>query len=216
MKVTSISVQTNNPDRVNVSIDGRYRFSLDFFQITELGVKIGKEYGDQELAELETESQFGKLYSRALEYCLMRPHSSREVRDYLYRKSRATSYKSRSGEVKQREGVSQETTTRVFNKLIEKGYIDDEQFARWWVENRNLRKGTSKRKLEVELRVKGVDLKDIETQLKLSVRSDEEELKKVISKKQSRYDDPQKLKLYLLRQGFSYDTINSVLKAKED
>lgn len=87
MKITSISVQAKNPDRVNVSVDGRYRFSLDIFQVGDR-VKVGKEYGEDELAELETESLFGKLYGRTLEYCLLRPHSIREVRDYLWRKTR--------------------------------------------------------------------------------------------------------------------------------
>lgn len=49
-------------------------FSLDVFQVADLGIRVGKEYTDSELTALETESQFGKLYARALEYCLMRPH----------------------------------------------------------------------------------------------------------------------------------------------
>src|SRR5690606_29233786 len=137
--------------------------------------------------------------------------SSREVRDYLYRKTRETKYKSRSGELKTRDGVSQETADRVFDRLLEKGYVDDEKFARWWIENRNVRKGTSRRKLEAELRAKGVDLKIIDAQLQESSRSDDDELQKIIAKKRSRYDDPQKFKQYLARQGFSYDAISSAL-----
>lgn len=73
MKITDISLQAKNPDRVNVSVDGKYRFSLDVFQVGDLGIKIGKEYSEEELAELETESQFGKLYAPALEYTMLRP-----------------------------------------------------------------------------------------------------------------------------------------------
>ena len=67
MKVTSLSSQVRNPDRVNVSIDGKYRFSLDVSQITDLNVRVGRELENDEEAELEIESQFGKLYARALE-----------------------------------------------------------------------------------------------------------------------------------------------------
>ncbi|HEU4830551.1 MAG TPA: hypothetical protein VFS65_00050, partial [Candidatus Saccharimonadales bacterium] len=74
MKITSLSLQARDKNRVNVSVDGVYRFSLDVFQVGELGLKIGKEYEESELLALESESQFGKLYARALEYCLMRPH----------------------------------------------------------------------------------------------------------------------------------------------
>lgn len=215
MKITSISSQVKNPDRVSISVDGKYRFSLTLSQVVDLGVKVGNEYSEVELAELEGESQFGKLYARALEYSLMRPRSEREVRDYLYRKTRGTKYKSRSGEIKERAGVSEEITERIFNRLVERGYVSDEQFTRWWIENRNLTKGTSLRKLTSELQQKGVDRKIIEAHLSESARSDEDELKKVIAKKRARYKDPQKFMQYLARQGFSYDDIKAAL-ADED
>ena len=215
MKVTSISAQVRNPDRVNVSIDGKFRFSLDIFQLTEHGVRVGKEYSEEELAVLESESSYGKLYTKSLEYCMLRPHSSREMRDYLWRKTRETKYKSRSGELKTRPGVAQEIATRVYDRLVEKGYIDDEKFARWWVENRNLRKGTSRRKLQAELQAKGVASAVIAAMLEDSSRNDENELAKIIAKKRVKYPDEQKLIAYLARQGFRYDDIKSALQEAE-
>lgn len=212
MKITSISAQVRNPDRVNVSVDGKFRFSLDIFQLTELGVKAGKEFSEEELAALEGESSYGKLYTKALEYSMLRPHSSREMRDYLWRKTRETKYKSRSGELKTRPGVAQEIATRVYDRLVEKGYIDDEKFARWWVENRNLRKGTSRRKLQAELQAKGVASAVIAAMLEDSSRNDEDELAKIIAKKRAKYPDEQKLIAYLARQGFRYDDIKSALQ----
>lgn len=213
MKITAISAQARNPDRVNVSVDGKYRFSLDIAQVVELGVKIGREYSEEELAELETESQFGKLYARALEYCLMRPHSAREVRDYLYRKTRVTKYKSKkTGELKERAGVSQSIATRVFDRLVDKGYIDDEKFARYWAENRSQTKGASQRKLQAELRAKGVESSIIDAALAETGRSDEDELAKIIAKKRGKYTDDQKFMQYLARQGFSYDDIKAALQ----
>lgn len=216
MKITSISAQAKNTDRVNVSVDGKYRFSLDISQVIDLGIKVGKEYSEEELAAFEDESQFGKLYARALEYCLMRPHSLREVRDYLWRKTRTTKYKSRSGDLKERPGVSQVIAERVLSRLVEKGYVDDEKFARWWIENRNLKKGTSRRKLAAELSAKGVDKSIVDAQLDESSRTDDDELQKIITKKQSRYEDPQKFMQYLARQGFSYDSIKAALASQED
>lgn len=212
MKITNISAQARNPDRVNVSVDGKYRFSLDIFQLTELGVKVGKEFSEEELTALESESSYGKLYTKALEYSMLRPHSSREMRDYLWRKTRETKYKSRSGELKTRAGIAQEIATRVYDRLVEKGYIDDEKFARWWVENRNLRKGTSRRKLQAELQAKGVASAVIAAMLEDSNRNDEDELAKIIAKKRAKYPDEQKLIAYLARQGFSYDDIKSALQ----
>ena len=211
MKVTNIAIQTRDKNRVNVSVDGKYRFSLDIFQLGDLGIKIGAEYTDQELTDLEQESQFGKVYARALEYCLMRPHSAKEVRDYLYRKTRPT--RTKTGEM--RPGVSTDVTTRAYNRLVEKNYINDENFARYWVENRSLAKGASKRKLTAELRMKGVEQTIIEHFLSESDRTDDNELEKVIAKKRSKYPDDQKLMAYLARQGFSYDDIKQSLSNRD-
>lgn len=212
MKITALTSQQKDPNRINVMVDGVYRFSLDISQIVSLGVKVGREYSEKELSEIEGESQFGKLYARALEYCLMRPHSEREVRDYLWRKTRATKYKSRkTGEIKEREGYAVELVERVFGKLVEKSYVNDESFARFWVENRNQTKGASRRKLEAELRAKGVSQEIIARELSATDRNDDDELQKVIAKKRNRYQDEQKLMQYLARQGFGYDDIKRAL-----
>lgn len=212
MKVTAITVQQKNANRVNVMIDGVYRFSLDITQVGTLGVKVGKEFTDEEIARIESESEFGKLYARTLEYCLLRPHSAREVKDYLWRKTRATKYKSRkTGELRERAGIPVDITERVFERLVQKKYIDDEKFARFWVENRNLSKGASRRKITTELQAKGVGSEVIAEALQSSDRDDTGELQKVIAKKRSRYPDSQKFIQYLVRQGFRYDDIRQAL-----
>jgi regulatory protein len=207
MKITSISAQVRDKNRVNVSVDGKYRFSLDLYQLSDLGIKVGTEYEETELLALEQESQFGKLYGRALEYCLMRPHSAKEVKDYLYRKTRPT--RTKTGEM--RPGLSPELTERVFNRLVDKSYIDDTKFTRYWVDNRSLTKGASFRKLTAELRAKGVESTIIEEALGNTERNNQDELAKVIAKKRSRYDDDQKFMAYLASQGFSYDDIKRAL-----
>ena len=212
MQITAITAQQKDKNRVNVMVDGKYRFSLDIFQYADLGLKVGQEYSDEELTTLEQEGVFGKVYVRALEYCLMRPHSAREVKDYLFKKTRDT--RTKTGDVK--KGISPEVTARVFDRLTEKGYIDDEKFTRYWVENRSLTKGASRRKLQAELRAKGVESMIIERFLSESDRSDDDELQKVIAKKRARYPDRQKLMQYVARQGFSYDDISAALDKTED
>ena len=208
MKITTITVQARDKNRVNVAVDGKYRLSLDILQLGNLGIKVGKEYTEAEITALEEESQFGKLYARALEYALNRPRSQREIRDYLYRKTRDT--RTKLGTI--RKGVTPQLTDRVFERLAERGYVDDEKFARFWVENRNQRKGSSRRKLSAELSAKGVDRTVIEQVLESSDREDADELQKIIAKKRGRYDDEQKFMAYLARQGFGYDDIKDALK----
>lgn len=208
MQITAITQQARDKQRVNVSVDGTYSFSLDIAQVIDLGVKVGRDYSQHELDALIVESAFGKLYARALEYVLMRPHSAHEVRQYLWRKTRDTRLP--NGGI--RKGVPLETTERVFNRLTEKGYIDDEAFARHWIENRRQRKGISRLRLEQELRAKGVDSATVQHSLADSQRSEIVELRKMLDKYRSRYDDERKLIAYLQRQGFSYDDITSAIQ----
>lgn len=215
MKITALTAQTKNQNRVNVFVDGKYKFSLDVSQVVSLGLKRNVEYSEEELQHLEEEGAFGKLYARTLEYCMMRPHSVQEVRDYLWKKTRTTTYKSRTGELKERAGVSQQLTERVLEKLQEKNYVNDDNFARYWVEYRNQTKGTSRRKLEAELRTKGVPSTSIEHAFHETERDDDEEIQKIIAKKRRRYDDENKFIAYLARQGFSYDTIQRALRDED-
>ena len=56
MKVTALTAQQKDPNRINVMVDSKYRFSLDISQVVSLGVKVGREYSDAELAEIEGET----------------------------------------------------------------------------------------------------------------------------------------------------------------
>ena len=86
-RVTDIKEAVRDRNRVNIYIDSKYYCSLDISQVVDFGVKIGREISEEELAQLKRASEFGKFYSRALEYVLMRPHSTKEIKDYLKRKT---------------------------------------------------------------------------------------------------------------------------------
>ena len=216
MKITDISLQARDNNRVNVSVDGVYSFSLDITQVTDLSLKVGRELSDGELEELQEESQFGKLYMRALEYCLRRPHSVKEVRDYLWRKTQPALRKRQTG-MNNPVVYSERVASRALRKLQQKAYVDDEAFAGWWVENRQLSKGVSRRKLTAELRSKGIHADIIAQTLEKTDRTDDQELRKVIAKKHRRYaGDRQKFVQYLVRQGFSYDDVVSALNDVEE
>ncbi len=212
MKITALKAQIAIPGRVNVFVDGAYRFSVDAMQIIDLGIKVNAEYDDESLQRLIDEGQYSKLYTRSLEYALVRPRSVKEMRDYLYRKTRDTPTKMGT----MRPGVSQKNADRVLERLIEKGYVDDTHFARFWVENRNMRKGSSMRKLRSELAAKGVSSAVVDAAVAGSERSDLDELRKVFIKKKGRYDDIQKLTAYLARQGFQFDDIKTVLNETDE
>jgi regulatory protein len=52
--------------------------------------------------------------------------------------------------------------------------------------------------------------------MRTSQRNDNDELQKVIMKKQNKYEDEQKLIQYLMRQGFRYDDIRDATQSTSD
>ena len=128
----------------------------------------------------------------------------------------ARKYKNRkTGKLAEKPGVAKTVAERVFAKLQARGYIDDQKFANWWVENRRQVKGVSMRKLRSELAVKGIAQTIIDSVIADSSRNDLGELAKVIAKKRRRYSDEQKFMQYLARQGFSFDDIKTALRRED-
>ena len=214
--ITDIKQAVKNPNRANIFVNGKYRFSLDIFQLTQLNVKIGAKFSEDEILNLEQQSEFGKLYALGLNYCLMRLHSEKEIRDYLWKKTLNRKLRNKkTGEFYEKKGVSKVSAEQALQRLIEKGYVDDFKFAKFWIENRNQRKGSSIKKLKSELFSKGVSDEIIEQILASSKRNDSEEIQKIITKKAKKYADEKKLVAYLARQGFSYDEIKRALSKDE-
>ena len=155
-RVSDIREAVRDKNRVNIYIDDKFFCSLDIAQVVDLRIKIGRELSDDELEELKRASDFSKFYNRALEYALMRPHSSKEVRDYLKRKTldrkvRVKNQKTGEYKIVLKQGYDQSLVEPVYQRLEERGYIDDRRFAETWVENRNITKGSSLKKLRQEL-----------------------------------------------------------------
>lgn len=196
MKITSIKQQVKNPERASLFVDGKYSFSLSLNELVAEKLKINQEINEPELKRLKKLSTDGKLKGRAMEWVMNRPRSVRELNDYLYRKK---------AEPEQIKSLTLEFQA--------KGYLNDAAFAIWLIDMRR-RGGKSDRAIQNELMKKGVSREVI---LETFQKDNEQEralLKELIEKKRrlSRYkNDELKLKQYLLRQGFSYDDIKSVL-----
>ena len=227
MIITDIKQGVKNPNRVNVFVDGKYAFSLDVAQVVDLKIKVGLEISEEELARFKEASEYGKAYQRALEWVLVRPRSVGELKDYLRRRKRIKEAKELKDDW-QREREAAEMVAKgedvkirkkglrekydfddlVVQRLSEKGYVDDAKFAEYYVENRFVKKGISRKRLKMELVKKGISQDTIEEVL--DRRDDEEGILKIIAKKRAKYDDD-KLIAYLCRQGFSYQLAQSLV-----
>ncbi len=214
--VTNLTPQVRDPDRINVFIDGVYKLSLTTRQVIDLGVKVGQVLDEERRKELEERSVFGKVFARTLEWSLSRPRSERELNQYLYKKTLDRTSKRKDGQTYVVKGIPKQVVDEVARAIIEKGYVNNESFARFWVENRMRRKGVSLRRLKAELVQKGIDREIVDAVIDESDRSDESEIQKVINKKRNSYKTEEKLIGYLARQGFSYDDIKKALSSDQE
>lgn len=197
MKVTRIVEQTKYRGRYAIFVDGAYAFSLSETVLLESGLTLGSELSATELAKWRRRSAEGKQQDRALRYVLMRPRSTGEVRVYLRQK-----------------GTPPGLVEQILNKLSKAGLLDDEAFAKSFVESRRLRP-TSRLKLQQHLRAKHLGDEIIEQALDAERSTDQEALRVLIAKKMHllRFrQSPQKLMQYLARQGFGYDDIKTALE----
>ena len=197
--ITKLKQGVKNENRVNVFVNESYAFSLDIAQVVDLKLKVGQELSEEKLLELKKASEFGKLYQRTLEWVMLRPRSERETFDYLRRKLKMSSS----------EDILK-LSEHIIERLRTKGYLNDKKFAEWFVENRNVKKGISRKRLEMELFKKGVSREMIEQVMTESGRDEKEEVLKIIAKKRAKYDD-EKLIQYLCRQGFSYELVRGLV-----
>ena len=201
MKITHIKQQVKNPDRVSIFLDGKYTFSLTLDQLLNERLKKEDELDEQRVKELKKLSDEGKIRARALEWLLSRPHSTREFRDYLYRKK-----------------AEKDHIASLVEEFTDRKYLDDTAFAKWFVELRQ-RKNKSKRAISSELYSKGISPATIQSIVsdKGEDSHDPEALVNLVNKLSTRprYSDTNKLTSYLIGKGFSYGDIKQVLKDRD-
>lgn len=196
MKISALKQQVKNPQRVSVFVDDKYEFSLSLDEVVKYKVKNGDELDKAALKKYKQISQDGKLRARCLEWLLNRPHSTREFRDYLYRKK-----------------ADPALSEKLIEEFSAKGYLNDTKFAAWFIDLQS-RKNKSQRAIRAELLKKGIAGEALDQALEENEIDELAALKEIIAKKQklSRYKkDPLKLAQYLTSQGFSYQEVKKCL-----
>jgi len=143
-----------------------------------------------------------------------------KARDYafLLLKFRLRSEKELSQRLKNKK-FSSGVIKKVISFLKEKSFLDDQEFARSWINCRS-KKPFGPRRLRQELRLKGVDQDIIESELaRITEAYPEEELVLRLARKRfEKLSDIEPLKAkqriyaYLLRRGFSIDVIRDTLE----
>ncbi len=212
MKVTKLKF-TKNGRRVSIFIDGEFKLSVEKNVIADFSIFDDKSV-DKEFIERIKEEDLIRRYLKKAEFLISkRPRSTFEIEQYIKSKL----YKDKSFNNDDRDKVIK----KVISRLEKKEYLNDLEFAKWWIDNRVKFKPRGKYLITSELRIKGVESDIIKKALSVNNFDTikEFELALRLGKKRVRlkgslkdYNDIRKFVNYLARKGFSYDLAKMVVK----
>ena len=146
----------------------------------------------------------GDAYDAAVRYLAARPRTVAEIHRHLRGKR-----------------YDNAAIDRAIEKLRAQRYVDDEAFARWWLEQRARFRPRGGRGLRSELMQKGIARDVIETVLgERAPDADLEQARRALSRPLTRWatlappERKRKIHAYLAQRGFDYDTIESVIRGE--
>ena len=196
-KITDLKIQKNNRQRVSVFLDGQYAFSLSLSATVDL--KKDSTIETARIDQLLREDEFHGAYNCAIRYLTRRPRSINETRAVLTGK-----------------GYGSEAVEKTISRLAAQNYLDDNAYARLWIEHRMRWRPRSAFALGFELRQKGIAHGIIE-HLLMDFDDDNAALKAIkghLRQWQNLERSQFKLKLFnfLKNRGFCYDTCRNTFQ----
>ena len=127
VKITKISPQKSKK-RINLYIDGWFFSGLDLSVALKHSLKVGQEITKKRLTTLVNQSEKESFFQKATNFISYRPRSEKEVRDYLKRKQKTKK--------KLKKVQNEKITNQIIKRLKKNKFLDDREFAKWWVGQR--------------------------------------------------------------------------------
>ncbi len=197
--ITDLTPQKKDKKRLNVYLDGEYYCAVERITLLTNNLHIGSQISEEDLFRILEESEYTSAFEKASKYLAGGNRTKVQTISYLKGKS----YENR-------------VIAKVILKLEEYGYLDDEVFAQSFVELK--KKSRGKKRLELELRLKGVDEKLAEKVVD-SIEDEDESaflvVKKYLKSKPFDFENKAKCFRYLLSKGFTYDSAQSAVERLE-
>lgn len=202
-EVTDIRVNVKRPDRRSIFINGEFAFSLSEGVFVEKGIHVGDRLTDEELESIVDSEELQKIREAAANLLSYRPRSVKEMEDRLIRK-----------------GWEEDAVARVITELLEKGYLDDREFAAVFVRDRVKNKCLGSLALKSELFKTGVSREIIEESVAEIYEAYPPEMlierllrKRKISRETSiSAKEKQRLTAMLRRKGFTWDQMEPFVR----
>ena len=199
MKITDITKQKKNSERVNIFLDNEYAFSLEEVDVLKFKLKIGTELDEKEVEKLSLESNLSKAMKKAMDVLSRKPVTKKELQNKLFEK-----------------GYDESVVSVALEELAELGYLNDYDYATLYLDYAS-EKCYGKKKIVYELTHKGVDPDIIYDVLEKHYRPTTEELSEMIFSKYGSVDcsdikTKQKIMRFFVSRGFGFDEANDAIK----
>lgn len=183
-----------------VELSNGERLRLRSETVATHGLNVGAAVDAEAVLDWQRDDNNRRGLEAGLNYVSYRLRSTKEVNDHLRKKS-----------------FDAAACSHAVKRLKELGYLDDAEFARFWVESRDTHRPRGKRALAWELRRKGIADSVIEDVL-ARFAGDERTLARTAARKRAATlasNDPMefrsKLGAFLARRGFGYDVAEQVV-----
>ena len=205
--ITEISVQKKNKNRCNIYIDNVFAFAVSNELIYKENLKIGMIIDEEKLKKIAYEENLINCKETALKII-------------------ERSYKTKKEMIKRllEKGYALEEINETLKFLEEYNFINDESYAKAFINDRTKTQG--KQKIKYALKNKGVSDEIIEEELsKLDMEKEKENanilaLKKysiLIKRESDKYKLKEKIIRFLISRGYDYevakDAVNETLKS---
>jgi len=203
-QITVIKPQEKRKNRFNVYLDGQFALAISNELLVSEGLKVGQELSFEKREELVAKDRLGKAQEQIYRFLSYRPRSEKEIYDYLGKKK-----------------LKDKEKEKIIKNLKEEKLIDDLEFARWFLEQRQTFRPKGSYALRQELRQKGINEEIIDRVLP----GKKEELKlakKALAKAEKKYasfwgrEKKEKLIAYLRRRGFSWEVVKKAVDEREE
>ena len=193
----------NNPDRINLFVDGRFLMGVNAVIVLQMGLRLEQELTPEQLEQLQSEEVEQRAVDRALNFLSYRPRSREEVRRYLRRKE-----------------TPPEIIETALARLDRLDFVNDRTFAGFWIESREHFSPRGARALKNELRMKGVE-RDVVDELVNDEQDEERALRAGRKKAMTLVNTTNidyatfrnRLGSFLQRRGFGYQIVTKTVRA---
>lgn len=135
--VTKIEIQKKNKQRVNLYLDGEFYCGLSLETIMKNRIKEGNVLEKETIEFLVNQTEKEIALSKAVSYISKCQKTKKEIFNYLLKK-----------------GFDELICNEVIEKMEEYNFVNDELYAKNYIKFKN--KNSGKRKIELELKQKGI------------------------------------------------------------